>query len=433
MKKLTYLLILLALGLTACVDDESKGITTPLPELSIAGSDSETMPVYNVYYGNEVTIDPGVESSSENLTYTWGYGTYTEVTTGSFQKGDLTTISNEPVLHFAFPGEGSYYVHLTVTDGTVGDMMEYRVNVTNYYDKGILVVANSADGRGNLGFIKELTAEDIAAGETWLIGADRTNAASSPFEQNGILIVALDDRCLYLNPTTFELNSCSYYDEVFTGFRATHFLSADSYMSYPFVYDKNMGESIHIQKAYWFIYSHTSSIYHHPYDDVFTDYYWQASINSKMLTPAYVDYSAPEVYDFDKNLGLTYGTKDLLAGQNLLLVTRETASYAAPYHLVTQSRDNPLEITQYSLGSTYNDDWTEALFTITNQTTYTASTADGIPTQGTHMALAQDYQVAFYPVDNGLYAYYLLNASPRLPSTPLITPIRQARKSRAST
>ena len=439
MKKLTYLLILLALGLTACVDDESKGITTPLPELSIAGSDSETMPVYNVYYGNEVTIDPGVESSSENLTYTWGYGTYTEVTTGSFQKGDLTTISNEPVLHFAFPGEGSYYVHLTVTDGTVGDMMEYRVNVTNYYDKGILVVANSADGRGNLGFIKELTAEDIAAGETWhleehtleavnpdlevgtLIGADRTNAASSPFEQNGILIVALDDRCLYLNPTTFELNSCSYYDEVFTGFRATHFLSADSYMSYPFVYDKNMGESIHIQKAYWFIYSHTSSIYHHPYDDVFTDYYWQASINSKMLTPAYVDYSAPEVYDFDKNLGLTYGTKDLLAGQNLLLVTRETASYAAPYHLVTQSRDNPLEITQYSLGSTYNDDWTEALFTITNQTTYTASTADGIPTQGTHMALAQDYQVAFYPVDNGLYAYYLLNASPRLPSTPLIT------------
>ena len=37
------------------------------------------------------------------------------------------------------------------------------------------------------------------------------------------------------------------------------------------------------------------------------------------------------------------------------------------------------------------------------------------------MALAQDYQVAFYPVDNGLYAYYLLNASPRLPSTPLIT------------
>ena len=53
--------------------------------------------------------------------------------------------------------------------------------------------------------------------------------------------------------------------------------------------------------------------------------------------------------------------------------------------------------------------------------TYTASTADGIPAQGTHMALAQDYQVAFYPIGNELYAYYLLNASPRLPSTPLIT------------
>lgn len=438
MKKLTYLLILLALGLTACVDDESKGITTPLPELSIAGSDSETMPVYNVYYGNEVTIDPGVESSSENLTYTWGYGTYTEVTTGSFQKGDLTTISNEPVLHFAFPGEGSYYVHLTVTDGTVGDMMEYRVNVTNYYDKGILVVANSADGHGNLGFIKELTAEDIAAGETWhleehtleavnpdlevgtLIGADRTNAASTPFTQTPILIVAQDDRCYYVNSTTFEVNSYSLYDEIFTGFRATHFLSADSYASYPFVYDKNMGESIHMQKAYWFVYSHAMDIYHYQYDDVITGYTWQSSINSKTLSPVYVDYSIPEIYDYNSMFG-RFGTGDLLAGQNLLMVARETAS--STLHLVTQSRENPLELTQYTLTSAYNEDWTGIDFVVPDggKTTYTASTADGIPAQGTHMALAQDYQVAFYPVDNGLYAYYLLNASPRLPSTPLIT------------
>ena len=437
MKKLTYLLFFLALGLTACVDDDSRGITTPLPELSIAGSDSETMPVYNVYYGDEFTLDPGVEATSENLTYTWSYGTYTEVTAGSFQKGDLTTVSNEPVLRFSFPAEGMYYVHLNVTDGQVGAVMEYRVNVTNYYDKGILVVANSADGRGNLGFIKELTPEDIAAGATWqleehtleavnpdlgevgtLVGADRTNAASTPFEQNGILIVAFDDHCLYVNPTTFEVNARSNYDEVFTGFRATHFLSADSYASFPFVYDKNMGESIHIQEAYWFLYSHSTDIFHYKYDDVITGYTWQSSINSKTLDPVYIDYSIPEIYMNNSMFG-RFGTEDLLEGQNLLMVARETTS--SNLHIVAQSRENPLELTQYTLSQQYNlPDYDYVYFRNDGETTYTASTSDGIPAVGTHMTLSQESQVAFYPIGGGLYAYYLLNPSPTLPTTPLI-------------
>lgn len=437
MKKLTYLILFLALGLTACVDDDSRGITTPLPELSIAGSDSETMPVYNVYYGDELTIDPQVQATSENLTYTWGYGTYTEVSAGNFQKGDLTTVSNEPVFRFSFPEEGGYYVHLTVTDGTVGGVMEYRVNVTNYYDKGILVVANSADGRGNLGFIKDLTPEDIAAGATWqleehtleavnpdlgevgtLVGADRTNAASTPYEQNGILIVAFDDHCLYLNPTTFEVNAQSNYDEVFTGFRATHFLSADGSSSYPFVYDKEMGESIHMQKAYWFLYSDTRDIYHRKFDDIITGYSWNANYNYKTLNPIYVDYSTPEIYSYDGNLG-TYGTEDLLEGKNLLMVVRETSG--SNLHVVAQSRENPLELTQYTLGSSYDEFWTEVFFVVSSKTIYTASTSDGIPAQGTHMALSQESKVAFYPIGGGLYAYYLFNPSPTLLTKPLIS------------
>lgn len=436
MKKITCLLLLFAVGLTACVDDDSTGATVPLPELSITGSDSETMPVYNVYYGDELTIDPGVKASSENLTYTWAYGTYTEVTSGNFQKGELTTISNDPVLHYAFPAEGVYYVHLTVTDGMVGDVMEYQVNVNNYYQQGILVVANSTDGQGNLGFIKELTSEDIDEGMTWhvdehcleaenpdlemrtLIGADRTNAATSPYEQNPILIVALEDRCLYVNSTTFEVNSYSNYDEIFTGFRATHFLSADSYASYPFVYDKDMGESIHMQKAYWFIYSHSNDIFHYPYDDVLTGYTWQSSINSKTLDPVYVDYSIPEIYANNSMFG-RFGTEDLLEGKNLLMVVRETSG--TNLHVVAQSKENALELTQYTLTQAYNDDWTGVLFNVNSETTYTATTGDGIPPAGTHIALSQTYQVGFYPIDNSFYAYYLFNASPMLPTTPLIT------------
>ena len=132
MNKLTYFILFLALGLTACVDDDSRGITTPLPELSIAGSDSETMPVYNVYYGDELTIDPQVQATSQDLSYTWSYGTYTEISSTTARKGELTEISTDPVLRYSFAEKGTYYVHLVVTDGTVGSVMEYNVKVNDY-------------------------------------------------------------------------------------------------------------------------------------------------------------------------------------------------------------------------------------------------------------------------------------------------------------
>ena len=442
MNKLTYFILFLALGLTACVDDDSRGITTPLPELSIAGSDSETMPVYNVYYGDELTIDPQVQATSQDLSYTWSYGTYTEISSTTARKGELTEISTDPVLRYSFAEKGTYYVHLVVTDGTVGSVMEYRVNVNDYYEKGILVIANSDDGQGNLGFIKELTNEDVAAGMTWrveehcleavnpdlevstIVGADRVTS-SSLFDrtESPIMLVSLEDKCLYVNSTTFEINSQSNYDEVTSGFRASHFISSDSNSSNPFVYDKTQGKFIHFQKAYWFIYEYSYPFFHQSYDDIVLGYTFQASTGDLIQDPIFIDYAKPEVSCFDSNMADKAGTGNLLTGKTILMVTHETNTTASTLHIVAQSNDNPLEITQYTVNRDYDfDAWTVFYSPAENGVqTYTASTADGIPAQGTHMALAQDYQVAFYPVDNGLYAYYLLNASPRLPSTPLIT------------
>lgn len=441
MNKLTYFILFLALGLTACVDDDSRGITTPLPELSIAGSDSETMPVYNVYYGDELTIDPQVQATSQDLSYTWSYGTYTEISSTTARKGELTEISTDPVLRYSFAEKGTYYVHLVVTDGTVGSVMEYRVNVNDYYEKGILVIANSDDGQGNLGFIKELTNEDVAAGMTWrveehcleavnpdlevstIVGADRVTS-SSLFDrtESPIMLVSLEDKCLYVNSTTFEINSQSNYDEVTPGFRASHFISSDSNSSNPFVYDKTQGKFIHFQKAYWFIYEYSYPFFHQSYDDIVLGYTFQASTGDLIQDPIFIDYAKPEVSCFDSNMADKAGTGDLLTGKTILMVTHETNTTASTLHIVAQSNDNPLEITQYTVNRDYDFvAWTVSYSPAENGVqTYTATTADGIPAQGTHMALSQESQVAFYPIGGGLYAYYLFNPSPTLPTTPLI-------------
>lgn len=97
------------------------------------------------------------------------------------------------------------------------------------------------------------------------------------------MLVALEDQCLFVNSTTFEINASSAYSSIFSGFKATHFLSSDSYASSPFVYDVNSKHSIHIQKAYWFLLENAYDFYQQAYDDVITGYNYQASISSWQL------------------------------------------------------------------------------------------------------------------------------------------------------
>ena len=313
MKNIIYT-IFLFFALTSCINDDSQDANILLPELSIEGSDSGEMPVYNVYFGTEsLIIDPQVKATSKDLKYEWFVGEY-NTTSGS--KGELTKISSEPILNYSFEKKGTYYIHLTVTDDIVGDVMEYQVNVNDYFEKGILVIANSEDGKGNLGFIKDLTPEDIESGMeykveehcleqmnpdiqmTKLIGADRTNAATSPFAQTPIMIVALEDKCFFVNSTTFKIISSSEYSSVFDGFKATHFLSNDGYASYPFVYDVNSKHSIHFQKAYWYLYEYPYDFYQQSYEDVIPGYTYMASINAKTSVPVFVNYSDSEIITF---------------------------------------------------------------------------------------------------------------------------------------
>ncbi len=440
MKNITYA-VFLFFALTSCINDDSRDANNLLPELSIEGSDSEEMPVYNVYFGTEyLVIDPQVKTTSKNLRYEWYVGEY-NATSGL--KGELTKISSEPVLNYSFEKKGTYYIHLVVTDDIVGNIMEYQVNVNDYFEKGILIVANSEDGKGNLGFIKDLTPEDIASGMeyrveehcleqmnpdvqmTKLIGADRTNASDNPYGQPiPIMIVALEDKCFFVNSTTFEIISSSEYSSVFSNFKATCFLSNDGYASYPFVYDANSKHSIHFQKKYWYLYEYPNEFYQQDYEDIIPGYEYTADINSWTTKPVFVNYNTSEIITYQAYSSNGMGTSgDLFKDKDILMTVLNTQPNSGDIYVTTKDKADPGMISQYTISLTYAGEapnWTY-VYEKSKETSYEVTDTQGIPSQGTRLILARTSQVGFYGIGNNLYAYYLFNASPQLPAKPIIS------------
>lgn len=439
MKNIIYT-IFLFFALTSCINDDSRDANNLLPELSIEGSDSEEMPVYNVYFGTEsLVIDPQVKATSKNLKYEWSVGEY-NTTSGS--KGELTKISSEPILNYSFEKKGTYYIHLTVTDDIVGDVMEYQVNVNDYYEKGILVIANSEDGKGNLGFIKDLTPEDIASGMeykveehclermnpdinmTRIIGADRTNASTSPTAQSPILLVSTEEQCLFVNSTTFKIISSSDYSSMYEGFKADHFLSYDGYTSYPFVYDSKSKRFIHIQKAYWYLYEYPNVFYQQGYEDIIPGYNYRATPLYITMRPIFVNYSTSEVITFQAYSANGMATSgDLFKDKDILMVAHNTDQNSGDVYVLTKDKTNPNKISQYTIiTKTIGEypDWTY-VYEISKESSYDITDTQNVPSQGTRLVLARSNQVGFYSIDNKLYSYYLFNASPQLPTKPIIS------------
>ena len=157
------LTMLLSLGLSSCIDDETTdGSMSSLPTLTIKGSDATTMPTYNFDLGEDVVIKPEVTygGNESDLTYKWQMGTYT-----NGQKGELKEVSTERNLKAKVKVGGSYYFHFTVTDGKVGQSMDFKVNLNRSFEEGYLLTSFDSDGKGNLTFIKTPTPEEIEAGK----------------------------------------------------------------------------------------------------------------------------------------------------------------------------------------------------------------------------------------------------------------------------
>ena len=143
-----------ALGMTSCVSDDSGEGGGAIPTLTVKGEGLSDMLTYNIYLGDECVITPEIAytgGNESNLTYSWKIGSM-----ANGVMGELEEVSTERNLSYKFETGGTYYAHLTVSDGLVGKAVDYRINVNRTFEEGYLITSTDADGSGNLAFVKIL-------------------------------------------------------------------------------------------------------------------------------------------------------------------------------------------------------------------------------------------------------------------------------------
>lgn len=222
----------LSLGFAACIDDESTyGNPEVLPSLSVTDVDPDATPVVNSYLGSETVITPKIDyDGSAPLSYEWSV----------LEDNVYEVVSTEPVFRHSFAQGGVYSVVLKVTDGAVGFSQEYEVNINRPFEKGYVLISNSAEGVGNLVFLKDMTAEEIDEGVEPLVFEDCISIVvpdarkeklvnahivkpSWPPTAKGRLMVSTSSRCYFLDPNSFTMVANLSYP---SGFTANGFLPA---------------------------------------------------------------------------------------------------------------------------------------------------------------------------------------------------------------
>ncbi len=255
----------------SCTDDNSSYGGGDLPTLSVSvpGDSENDMPVVSFNYGDECVITPQIiYSGSGKLSYEWSIGTY-----DNNVKGPLEFVTNDATLRHFFTEGGSYYAHLVVTDGTVGAVQEYAVNINRTFEQGYLVISNNETGIGNLTFIKDLTREEIEAGQPPIImehclervnneikqeplaGAQIINWYVSATQSVTRVVICGETKGYYLDPNTFVASSIIDYDKIIPGFKAKQFIG---YYTTPSAYDPVMKRYVRLNSTHMFGYEDSS-------------------------------------------------------------------------------------------------------------------------------------------------------------------------------
>lgn len=263
------LAVTLAAGLTSCIDDSSSYGGNDIPSLSITVPDADKLPEVNFNYGEDCVITPTVNySGTGNLTYEWSVATYHNNVKGNFE-----IVSDQPVFNYFFKEGGSYLAHLRVTDGIVGCVQEYQVNINRTFEQGYLIVANDDHGIGNLTFIKDRTAEEIEAETPATIMEhclERVNDGVISENLAGALILQLSwpktatrvvvstgTRSYFLDPNTFVSAVTIDYTTVYPGFKAQQFLGDAANAR---AYDPSTGKYVTLNAADMFGYEESDFI-----------------------------------------------------------------------------------------------------------------------------------------------------------------------------
>lgn len=407
----------LSLGFSSCVSDDSTDGTQELPQLSIKGSDATTLPIHNVYLSKECHIKPEItyNGNVNDLKYNWQVGTY-----ANRVKGALKEVSTEPELKYVFPAGGSYYVHLAVTDGKVGQVVEYQVNVNRIFEEGYLLTSTDADGKGNLNFIKVMTPEEKAEGNTEMIVEHCLSSQNEGVSEDGLvkavqctisyprdltrILVSTKDHCYFLDPNDFTVIQSISYDDLYPGFQASNFMQ-DVYA--PYAYDKNMKKFAHLNLNYMFPYEY-NYFKDFKMDDCILSYCLNYQEKAAPLI-LYVNYADSKVSLFSWNASSfgknTYfpDTENLLEGEKLL--TAFAGSSMSTVYVLSQGADD----SHVTLWKNANAGYVINAQDFTHETVeVTSNTA--IPAKGCRFVYSPIYNRYFYPVDNCVYVYLPQNA-----------------------
>ncbi|MCI6618774.1 MAG: PKD domain protein [Prevotella sp.] len=409
MKKLNILFALLAvIALASCISDDSTEGNMSLPTLSIAGSDSEVMPVMNFMLGEDCVIKPQINyNGTDTLSYAWYVGTYKNNV-----KGELKKVSSLRDLEYKFLSGGSYYVHLTVTDGRVGKAVDYQVNINRTFEEGYLLVSSDRTGKGNLAFVKIMTQEEIAAGTPQISVEhiiERMNEGIKVDRLLGVvhgvitwptvlhrILASTDDHCYFFDPNTFTIASSIRYDDVVKGFKPSDFY-ADTY--YPFAYDKDSRLFIHMNQQYMFGFE-----YGYFKGMSFEDCYQYSYVawGSTNYMNMYVDYSTSQVRELNAYGGTFASTGSRLAGEDIMSVfVTGLKGYIHNELVLTRSKSDSRKwyLHEYA-GIPYLQPTDLGQLTEIPVTDRTAA-----PSQGTRFVLSEKNSRYFYPIGNRIYVF----------------------------
>lgn len=411
------LAMLLSLGFTSCIDDDTtEGNVSSLPSLTIKGNDATTMPTYNFDLGEDIVIKPelGYNGDESQLTYKWQMGTYT-----NGQKGELKEVSTERDLNVKVKVGGSYYFHFTVTDGKVGQSMDYKVNLNRIFEEGYLLTSFDSDGKGNLTFIKIPTPEEIAAGkknvpiehclelmnegvsEAELVKAVSGSVNLWDGKTSSVLtriLVSTKDRCYFLDPDNFTVLTEIKYADLYPGFQASEFMP-DAYT--PYAYDKNMKKFAHLNLKYMFPYEYTYFKGGESDDYILFKY---SSYGTETSRTFYMDYTHNQVSIFSAYASF-FGLDtffpnpgNLLNGQKL--ITAFCNGDGSTVYVMAKGNVAG-SINLWTNSNSYNyineEDFTSQSFTPTSKT--------AVPDQGARFVYSSKYDRYYYSLGNSIYVY----------------------------
>lgn len=415
MKRHIYITILMTfaiIGLSSCIKDYSSMPVGEVPFLKIEGSGDGTMPEYNFDLGEMVKIEPKVayeRGSASDLKYTWSVGTLIDGV-----KGKLEEVSTATVFNYKFLKGGSYYVHLVVTDGKVGQVIDYRVNINRTFEQGYMITSKDATGKGELSFVKVRTKEEITAGkapvvirhclesmnegavsEDNLVGCT-IGSVSFP-KRLTRLLVSMDDRAYFVDPNTLAILSVVKFTDLFPDFKADIFMPDQNA---PYAYSKALGKFVHLDLSYMFPYEYRL-FKGYTFNDFYRcGYTLQGSSRMKTL---FVDYTRGEVAQFNAyNAGNYFpGTGDLLKGKKIINVflglIQYPTNYIIPVYILTDEGENLV---------LYKNETNSSLDQHHFKSVMLSKSEDlAIPKQGVRFHPSPKYQRYYYGLGSRVYVF----------------------------